>query len=105
MPHIHKYNTISFRASEYEHKEIDIRVAASGMAKQDYIVRSCIYNRICVVGKKENIQPLVDELKSMHKELQEISASMVPNNDWQNEFLALIKVATEIIDGAGYLFK
>lgn len=49
--------TISFRISDAERKQIEARILASGMMKKDYFVRSCIYNRICVVGKKETIYP------------------------------------------------
>ena len=55
MSNQHKHPTISFRISDAERKQIETRILASGMMKKDYFVRSCIYNRICVVGKKETI--------------------------------------------------
>ena len=55
MSNQHKHPTISFRISDAERKQIEARILASGMMKKDYFVRSCIYNRICVVGKKETI--------------------------------------------------
>lgn len=57
MSGVHKHPTISFRVSDYERREIDAKIKASGMLKKDYFVRSCIYNRVCVVGKKETIYP------------------------------------------------
>ena len=39
------------------------------MTKQDYFVRSCIYNRICVVGKKETIYPLVQTMNALYLQL------------------------------------
>ena len=62
MSNQHKHPTISFRISDAERKQIEARILASGMMKKDYFVRSCIYNRICVVGKKETI--CVDLLSS-----------------------------------------
>jgi hypothetical protein len=53
MSNKHKNPTISFRVSNYERKAIETRILASGMMKKDYFVRSCIYNRICVVGMKK----------------------------------------------------
>lgn len=53
MSNQHKHPTISFRISNAERKQIEARILASGMMKKDYFVRSCIYNRICVVGKKK----------------------------------------------------
>ena len=61
----HKYPTISFRVSPRERDEIEAKITASGMQKKDYFVRSCIYNRVCVVGKKEVIYKLVEELQIM----------------------------------------
>ena len=44
----HNTTTISFRVNSYEKATIEERVKVSGMKKQDYIVRSCIYNHVCV---------------------------------------------------------
>ena len=56
MSGTHKYPTISFRISPKEREEIEAKIFASGMKKKDYFVRSCIYNRVCVVGKKRYIR-------------------------------------------------
>ena len=64
MSNQHKHPTISFRISDAERKQIEARILASGMMKKVYFVRSCIYNRICVVGKKENIYPLVQTVEA-----------------------------------------
>lgn len=50
MSGTHKYPTISFRISPREREEIEAKIFTSGMKKKDYFVRSCIYNRVCVVG-------------------------------------------------------
>ncbi|MBS5665777.1 MAG: hypothetical protein KHW89_10125 [Roseburia sp.] len=50
MSGVHKHPTISFRVSDREREMIEAKILASGMQKKDYFVRSCIYNRICVVG-------------------------------------------------------
>ena len=65
MSGVHKYPTISFRISPREKDEIEAKIKASGMQKKDYFVRSCIYNKVCVVGKKEVIYQLVEELQLM----------------------------------------
>ena len=69
MSNQHKHPTISFRISDAERKQIDARILASGMMKKDYFVRSCIYNRICVVGKKETIYPLVQTVNALYLQL------------------------------------
>ena len=48
------------------------KIKASGMQKKDYFVRSCIYNKVCVVGKKEVIYQLVEELQLMQYNIAEI---------------------------------
>ena len=72
MSNQHKHPTISFRISNAERKQIEARILASGMMKKDYFVRSCIYNRICVVGKKENIYPLVQTVNALYLQLLEM---------------------------------
>lgn len=72
MSNQHKNPTISFRISDAERKQIEARILASGMKKQDYFVRSCIYNRICVVGKKETIYPLVQTVNALYLQLLEM---------------------------------
>ena len=42
MSNVHKNPTISFRVSEWERREIETRIKASGLLKKDYFVRSCI---------------------------------------------------------------
>ena len=42
------------------------------MHKKDFIARSCVYSNIIVVGKKENIQHIVDALQEMQMVMKEI---------------------------------
>lgn len=69
--------TISFRISDAERKQIEARILASGMMKKDYFVRSCIYNRICVVGKKETIYPLVQTVNALYLQLLEMQKAFI----------------------------
>lgn len=69
----HNKPTIAFRVTPYEQQVINERVKASGMKKQDYIVRSCIYNHVCVVGKRENLEILRSEAREMYTVLEEVS--------------------------------
>lgn len=120
MSNQHKHPTISFRISDAERKQIEARILASGMMKKDYFVRSCIYNRICVVGKKETIYPLVQtvnalylQLLDMQKEFIECCEPSALNNlptsdeikvlqtDYNNMLIAII----DLLDGAKYLWE
>ena len=111
----HKYPTISFRISDYERREIEAKIKASGMMKKDYFARSCIYNRVCVVGKKETIYPLVEELRKMRKAMVqlgqelgingEVSVSEEELKEMQTDYLNMLKAIIWMLDGAKYLWQ
>ena len=113
MSNVHKNPTISFRVSDYERREIEAKIKVSGMMKKDYFVRSCIYNHVCVVGKKENIYPLVEELHSMQIFLKEVAEQFQDGNailseegfeDMKTDFTNMIKALIWMLDGAKYLW-
>lgn len=114
MPGVHKNNTISFRPSEWERILIEERAALSGMNKKDFIARSCIYSNICVVGKKENIQKIIDALQEVKYTMQEISSSINTGDfplsedsfkEMSMHYYAICLTIVEILDGASYLFN
>ncbi|ANU78199.1 plasmid mobilization protein [Blautia pseudococcoides] len=114
MSGVHKYPTISFRISPRERDEIEAKIIASGMQKKDYFVRSCIYNRVCVVGKKEVIYRLVEELQLMQVniadivsqfEQQEVTLSDEGLEQMRNDCLDMLKAILWMLDGAKYLWQ
>ena len=114
MSGVHKYPTISFRISPRERKEIEAKILASGMSKKDYFVRSCIYNRVCVVGRKELIYQLVEELKIMQTNIREVTEqfeqaevtlSAEGLQDMRNDCLDMLKAILWMLDGARYLWQ
>ena len=114
MSGVHKYPTISFRISPREREEIEAKIFASGMSKKDYFVRSCIYNRVCVVGKKELIYQLVEELKIMQTNIREVTeqfeqAEVILSaeglQDVRNDCLDMLKAILWMLDGARYLWQ
>lgn len=114
MSGVHKYPTISFRVSSREREIIEARILASGMTKNDYFIHSCIYNRICVVGKKELIYLLVEELKSMRMdfrkvaeqyEKEEVTLTFDEVEDIKNNCLDMLKAILNLLDGAKYLWE
>ena len=90
MPGKHKNPTISFRVSDYERRAIEANIKMSGMMKKDYFVRSYIYNRVCVVGKKETIYLLVEELRKMQKQM---------------DYLHMLRAVIRMLDGEKYLWE
>ena len=120
MSNQHKHPTISFRISDAERKQIEARILASGMMKKDYFVRSCIYNRICVVGKKETIYPLVQTINALYLQLLEMQKSFIeccehqalnslPTNDeikeLQTDYNNLLTAIIDLLDGVKYLWE
>ena len=116
MSNQHKNPTISFRISEAERKQIEARILSSGMLKKDYFVRSCIYNRICVVGKKETIYPLVETIYNLYQQLLvmqtaflDSTAAELPTTEeisaLQTDYLNMLKAIIDMLDGAKYLWE
>ena len=118
MSNQHKNPTISFRISDAERKQIEARILASGMNKQNYFVRSCIYNRICVVGKKETIYPLVQTVNALYLQLLEMqkaftstdaSPDALPSSEsikeLQIEYTNMLTAIIDLLDGAKYLWE
>ena len=118
MSNQHKNPTISFRITDAERKQIEARILASGMMKKDYFVRSCIYNRICVVGKKETIYPLVQTVNALYLQLLEMQKAFTSSdlntdtlpssdeiNELQTEYTNMLTAIIDLLDGAKYLWE
>lgn len=122
MSNVHKNQTISFRPSPYERKEIEARIKASGLSKKIFYTRSCLYDRICVVGKKETILPLVDEVELLYHRLLDLEQNIIsfdnqkiiPKdvalfqdeiNELQEDFTAMLKALISLLDDAKYLWE
>ncbi len=50
---------------------------ASGLYKKDFIARSCIYSNIVVVGTKQRVQYLVEELRETQIVMKEITEQIL----------------------------
>ena len=120
MSNQHKHPTISFRINDAERKQIEARILASGMMKKDYFVRSCIYNRISVVGKKETIYPLVQTVNALYLQLLEMHKAFIecceqstlnnlPTNEeikeLQTYYNNMLTAIIDLLDGAKYLWE
>ena len=124
MSNRHKNKTISFRITETERQQIESRILASGMMKKDYFIRSCIYNRICVVGKKETIYPLAQTVNALYLQLLEMQkaftssdadtvATAIPDTlpsseaikELQSEYTNMLTAIIDLLNGAKYLWE
>ena len=114
MSGVHKYPTISFRVSPRQREEMEARIMASGLAKKDYFIRSCMNNRVCVVGKKELVYRLVEELKMMQTNIREVTEQFEREDvcltseglkDMRNDCLDMLKAIIRMLDGDKYIWK
>ncbi|MFQ7356583.1 MAG: plasmid mobilization protein [Coprococcus phoceensis] len=114
MSGTHKYPTISFRISSREREEIEAKILASGMKKKDYFVRSCIYNRVCVVGKKETVYQIVEKLQEMQSHMEELAGQIKGEkpevtteeiSELQTSYEDMLKAILWMLDGAKYLWQ
>ena len=123
MSGVHKNPTISFRISDYERREIEARIKTSGMMKKTFFTRSCIYGRICVVGKKETINLLVEALEHMQADIHSLYDEIKKEGqikekespvdgemytdieELQHDYLAMIQAIVDMLDGAKYLWQ
>ena len=118
MSNQHKHPTISFRISDAERKQIEARILASGMMKKDYFVRSCIYNHICVVGKKETIYPLVQTVNALYLQILDMQKAFTSSDrnidtlpssadikELHTEYTNMLTAIIDLLDGAKYLWE
>ena len=114
MSGTHKYPTISFRISPREREEIEAKIFASGMKKKDYFVRSCIYNHVCVVGKKETVYQIVEKLQEMQNRMEELAGQIKGEKpevttkeirELQMTYEDMLKAILWMLDGARYLWQ
>ncbi len=113
MPGKHNNPTIAFRPSSWQRAFIEERADASGMYKKDFITRSCIYSNIVVVGTREHVQHIVDELRETQLVIKEIAEQIQSGNfslsdesyrEFKEDYLAFVITMVDILEGAAYLF-
>lgn len=82
--------------------------------EKDYFVRSCIYNRVCVVGKKETVYQIVERLQKMENRLVELAEQIDSKKpeitseemrDLQEAYEDMLKAILWMLDGAKYLWQ
>lgn len=113
MPGNHKDSTISFRPSSWQRALIEERALMSGLQKKEFIIRSCIYSNIVVVGKQMHIKRIVDALQEVQYTMKEIGGRLQSDNlflsdyaykKMKEDYLAFVITMVDIINGAAYLF-
>ena len=84
------------------------------MKKKDYFVRSCIYNRVCVVGKKETVYQIVEKLQDMQSHMEKLAEQIKGEKpevtteeirELQTSYEDMLKAIIWMLDGAKYLWQ
>lgn len=87
--------TVAFRISPEEDKQLEKTVALSGLTKQDYIIKR-LQNREIVVAPNPCVyKALRNEMTAIFLELQRLEKC----EDVNDEFLALLRLVTETVNG------
>lgn len=112
MPGKHKDLTIAFRPTATERAQIEAKQKVSGLNKREFYIRSCIYNHICVVGSKENVLMLVNEMKTVQNRLEQLLVDIKENESVDNDecddilqnYKAFVEAILEMLEAASYLW-
>lgn len=86
---------VNFRMSPLEREELDNRIKLSGMVKQNYMIKSTLYQQICVVGNKKVFAEIKDQLAVIQEEMMKAKSW----NDLDIVKLESLRTIAEIIAG------
>ena len=79
-----------------EEKEIIFnRIRLSGLMIQDYVVQSCMYNQISVVGNIKTFDAIRNEMKTIDERLMLLKSV----DELELEKLESLRIILEILDG------
>lgn len=88
---------VAFRMSPQEAEDLNVKVALSGLSKQDYLIDCCLKHEIRVVcGKKvaKKMQVYLEAIEAILEELQFMEEGTVP----EEEILAPLQHILEILN-------
>jgi hypothetical protein len=87
--------TVAFRMTPEENDDLNCRVRLSGLTKQDYIIKRLSERDIVVCGNPRVYKALRNEMAAIRSELQRLESA----GSAGAEFLALLRLVTETVDG------
>lgn len=94
---------VAFRMSPQEAEELNVKVALSGLSKQDYIIQSLLKHEVKVVGGVKVARKVQIHLETMLEELQFLEEEKMADTDF-DELLVPLKHILAILmedDSAG----
>jgi hypothetical protein len=90
-----RYRTVAFRMSDDELIELETRIGLSGRDKQDYLIKSTLYQTLVVVGNRVQFEALSIQLDEITEHLKGLQSA----SDLDPAMLLPIRTAVEIING------
>lgn len=88
---------VAFRMSPEEARELNVKVALSGLSKQDYIIQCLLKHEIRVVGGMKVARKVRIHLDTILEELQSLNDS--DRNVDVDELLIPLRHVLDILDG------
>ena len=89
---------VAFRMSPEEAEELNVKVALSGLSKQDYIIQSLLHHEVKVVAGKKVARKMEMYLETMLEELQFLEEEEAGTVDLE-ELLMPLKHILTILEG------
>ena len=87
--------TVGFRMSPEEASELDMKVALSGLTKQDYLTQCCLNHEVIMVGSRKMAREMRIYLEAILEELQGLGEGVVPREE---VWFPLIRILTMLND-------
>lgn len=86
---------VNFRVTPEEKKLLDNRIELSGMQRQDYFIKSCLYQKIITYGNIRTFDVMRKKVVEINKHLNLISKS----EELDFEVLESLRMILEMLDG------
>lgn len=94
---------VAFRMSPEEAEELNVKVALSGLSKQDYIIQCLLRHEVRVVGGVKVARKVQIHLETMLEELQFLEEEKIADTDFDELLVPLKHILTILMedDSAG----
>lgn len=86
---------MNFRVSPEEKQMIEERVKLSGMAKGEYFIQSCMYQKISVLGNIRTFDAIKESVSKLDRKLMELKSV----EELDEVTLESLRMVLELLDG------
>lgn len=83
---------VAFRMSPEEAEELNVKVALSGLSKQDYIIQSLLHHEIKVVAGKKVARKMEMYHETILEELQFLEPGEVPKEELMTSLQHVLEI-------------